>query len=140
MKRHVLVMCTGNSARSQMAEAYLRKLAGDRLEVSSAGTEPASEIHPMTRTVLAEDGIDLGNRRPRDYRDFLGKLPVHTLIVVCDGAAKACPAVWPGMHERHAWPFDDPAAIAGSEGERLAGFRTIRDQIRARIADWVAEL
>jgi arsenate reductase len=140
MKRHVLVMCTGNSARSQMAEAYLRKLAGDRLEVSSAGTEPASEIHPMTRTVLAEDGIDLGNRRPRDYRDFLGKLPVHTLIVVCDGAAKACPAVWPGMHERHAWPFDDPAAIAGSEEERLAGFRTIRDQIRARIADWVAEL
>jgi arsenate reductase len=140
MKRHVLVMCTGNSARSQMAEAYLRKLAGDRLEVSSAGTEPASEIHPMTRAALAEDGIDLGNRRPRDYRDFLGKLPVHTLIVVCDGAAKACPAVWPGMHERHAWPFDDPAAIAGSEEERLAGFRTIRDQIRARIADWVAEL
>jgi len=123
-----------------MAEAYLRKLGGDRLEVASAGTEPATEVHPLARAVLLEDGIDLGDRKPRDYREFLGRLPVHTLIVVCDGAAKACPATWPGVYERHAWPFEDPAAIQGSEDERLAGFREIRDQIRWRVADWLAGL
>jgi len=139
-RRHVLVLCTGNSARSLMTEAYLRRFAGDRLEVESAGTEPAAEIHPMTRAVLLEDGIDLGERGPRDYREFLGRLPVHTLIVVCDGAAKACPAVWPGMFERLQWPFEDPAALAGSEAERLAGFRRIRDQIRDRARAWTAEI
>jgi arsenate reductase (thioredoxin) len=139
-RRHVLVLCTGNSARSVMTEAYLRRLAGDRLEVASAGTEPAAEIHPMTRAVLLEDGIDLGERLPQDYREFLGKLPVHTLIVVCDGAAKACPAVWPGMHERQQWPFEDPAALEGTEEERLAGFRRIRDQIRDRVTAWTAEI
>jgi arsenate reductase len=139
-RRHVLVLCTGNSARSVMTEAYLRRFGGDRLEVASAGTEPAAEIHPMTRAVLLEDGIDLGERRPRDYREFLGKLPVHTLIVVCDGAAKSCPAVWPGMYERHQWPFEDPASFAGTEEERLAGFRRIRDQIRDRASGWTAEI
>lgn len=133
----VLVLCSGNSARSQMAEAFLRLHGRDRFAVHSAGTEPAAEVHPLTVRVMRERGIDLSGRRPRHLRDYLGTLPVHTLIIVCDGAARSCPAVWPGAQQRLLWPFEDPAAVEGSEAERLEAFRRIRDAIEARVVDWL---
>lgn len=135
----ILVLCTGNSARSQMAQAYLsRELAGS-IDVYSAGTEPAKEVHPMTLKVLEEAGFDLEDRTPKGFRQFLGHLPVHTLIIVCDGAAKACPAAWPGVMERLFWPFEDPAAAEGSEEEKLQKFREIRDQIEAKVKSYVSQ-
>ena len=138
--RGVLVLCTGNSCRSQITEAFLRHHGGDRLEVYSAGTEPAGEIHPLVYTVMAEKGLDLAGQRPKEYRCYLGRIPVHTLIIVCDGAAKACPAVWPGAMERIFWPTDDPAAFEGDAEEALAEFRRVRDELEARVREFVAGL
>jgi arsenate reductase len=135
----ILVLCTGNSCRSQIAAAYLEKLGGDRLAVYSAGTEPANDIHPLTRVVLAEDGIDIGDRTPADYRDYLGRISVYYLAIVCDGAAKSCPSVWPGVMERLLWPFEDPAAFEGSHDEKLVRFRRVRDQIKDKVETWVSE-
>jgi len=135
----ILVLCTGNSCRSQIAAAYLRELGGDRFRVYSAGTEPTDRVHPLTIEVLAEDGIDIGDVTPTDYREYLGRIPVHYLITVCDGAAKACPAVWPGVRERLPWPFEDPAAFEGSPEETIDKFRQVRDQIKTRVRDWLAE-
>jgi arsenate reductase len=135
----ILVLCTGNSARSQMAETFLRDAVDPEIPVMSAGTEPAERVHPLTDTVMAEAGFDLSGRRPRHLRDFLGKVPVRTVIIVCDGAAKSCPAAWPGAFERLLWPFEDPAACTGSDAERLARFRQVRDAIRERVRAWVAE-
>ena len=139
-KLSVLVLCTGNSCRSQMAEAYLRHLGGQRLEVASAGTEPAAAVHPLTLRVMAEDGLDLGSHRPKTYRQFLVDRQIDYLIVVCDGAARACPTAWPGVGTRLAWPFDDPAILEGSESEVLAGFRRVRDEIKGRVRRWIARL
>lgn len=133
----VLVLCTGNSARSQMAEAFLRLHGADRFPVYSAGTEPAAEVNPLTVQVMQERGIDLSGSRPRHLRQYLGTLPIHTVIIVCDGAAKSCPAVWPGAQRRLMWPFGDPAAVEGSEAERLEAFRRIRDEIEARVVEWL---
>ncbi len=134
----ILVLCTGNSARSQIAAAYLTKYLGDRFDVHSAGSEPAREIHPLAIAVMAEEGIVVGGE-PTDYREYLGSLTPAYLIIVCDGAARACP-VWPGPTERLLWPFEDPAAAEGSDEERLARFRVVREQIRDRIRDWAAHL
>ena len=136
----VLVLCTGNSCRSQITEAFLRQQVGDRYEVYSAGTEPASEIHPRVYTVMAEKGLDLAGQQPRDYREFLGRIPVHTVIIVCGGAAESCPAVWPGVMERLLWPTDDPAAFEGDEEETLAEFRRVRDELEGRVLEFVASL
>ena len=133
----VLVLCTGNSARSQMAEAFLRRHGGGRFPVYSAGTEPAAEIHPLTVEVMRERGIDLAGRRPEHVDRYLGTIPVHTVIIVCDGAAKSCPAIWPGAQRRLLWPFEDPAAFAGSEEERRAKFRKLRDAIEERVVGWL---
>jgi arsenate reductase len=130
--RSILVLCTGNSARSQMAQCLLGRHLGDGVEVYSAGTEPAERIHPLTIEVLEEVGFDLEGRVPIDCREYLGSLDVHTLITVCEAAAKSCPAVWPGVYERLQWPFEDPAAFVGTEAEQLARFREIRDAIDAR--------
>lgn len=138
LKPGVLVLCTGNSARSQMAAAFLRRQVGERFPVYSAGTAPAERIHPLTTAVMKEAGIDLEGERPRHFKDYLGRLPVHTLIIVCDGADKSCPAVWPGAYERLRWPFEDPAAAGGSEEEKLGKFREVRDAIEARVEAWVA--
>jgi arsenate reductase len=135
----VLVLCTGNSARSQMAEALLRRRLDVRTPVYSAGTEPAERVHPLAVRVLREAGLDVSGLRPKHFRDYLGRLPVHTVIIVCDGANKSCPTVWPGAYERLFWPFEDPAAFAGSDDERLAKFREIRDAIAARIDAWLEE-
>jgi arsenate reductase len=136
----VLVLCTGNSCRSQMAEAFLRQHGGDRFEVYSAGTEPAGEIHPLVHTVMAERGLDLSRHYPKDCRDFLGTIAVHTLIIVCDGAARSCPTVWPGVTQRLIWPTDDPAAFAGDGEQTLAEFRRVRDELEGRVLEFLESL
>ena len=135
-QKTVLVLCTGNSCRSQMAAAYLSAYGGERLEVESAGTEPAKSVHPLTAAVMAEDGFDLSGRRPSDYRPFVGR-SVDYLISVCDAAATTCSTGWPGVGERLVWSFADPAAFRGSPDETLAEFRRVRDEIKARIQDWL---
>lgn len=135
-KTRVLFLCTGNSARSQMAEAFLRKFAGERFEVYSAGLEPKG-IHPYTRQVLAEVGLDISQQTSKDLSLYLGKVHFGYLITVCANAEQRCP-VFPGLGMRLHWPFDDPAAIGGSEVERLNGFRRVRDEIAARVQAWLA--
>lgn len=134
--RSILVLCTGNSARSQMAAAFLERYAGDRFDVYSAGTVPASEVHPMAIEVMRERGLAIEGE-PEDYRKYLGELSPYFLIIVCDGAAKSCPAVWPGSMERLLWPFEDPAAAEGTDAERLARFREVRDEIDLKIRTWL---
>ena len=136
-KPKVLFLCTGNSARSQMAEAFLRKFAGDRFDVYSAGLEP-KEINPFTIRVMDERGIDLNGQYSKDLRQFIGQMHFGYLITVCDRAAEKCP-IFPGMGERLHWSFEDPAAFEGSDQEKLARFRVIRDQIEAQIEAWLAE-
>jgi arsenate reductase len=136
---NVLFLCTGNSARSQMAEAILRHRAGDRFSAHSAGTEPKG-VHPLTVRVLAESGIATDGLRSKGVQEFLGRMPLRHVIVVCSDADKKCPTAWPGVVDRQFWPFDDPAAAQGSEEQRLAEFRRIRDQIDRRIAAWLDEV
>lgn len=136
-KPGVMVLCTGNSCRSQMAEALLRHHAGDRFTIYSAGTEPADEIHPMAITVMAEKGLNLAGQEPKHLRQYLGHVPIHTIIIVCDQASTTCPAVWPGAHERLLWPQDDPAKAVGTGEERLAKFREVRDALERTILDWL---
>lgn len=138
-KPALLVLCTGNSCRSQMAEAFLRAETGDRFDVYSAGSEPAEEVHPLAIRAMAELGHDLSDHRPKGIQELLGRVPVRFLFIVCDSAAKSCPSVWPGVLDRFAWPFDDPARATGTEEERLAVFRRVRDEIRERFSAWVAE-
>jgi arsenate reductase (thioredoxin) len=136
-KPRVLFLCTGNSARSQMAEAFLRHDAGDRFEAHSAGLEPR-DIHPYTRQVMAEIGFDLAGHRSKNLDEYLGKMHFGYLITVCSNAEKNCP-LFPGVSVREYWPFDDPAAYEGTEEERLAKFREVRDLIRSRVQAWIAQ-
>lgn len=138
-KPNILVLCTGNSCRSQMAEGFLRHHAGDRFNVVSAGTRPAERVHPLAVRVMAEAGVDIAGQKPTDVKEYLGRLPVRYLIIVCDSAHEECPRVFPGVMNRLFWPFDDPAALQGSESEVLAGFRRIRDEIRTKIVAWLAD-
>ena len=137
-KQRVLFLCTGNSARSQMAEAILRKYAGDRFEAYSAGLKPKG-IHPLTVQVMKEKGYDLGRQFSKSVDDYLGKVLMQTLITLCDDAEKNCPTVWPGVITRLHWSFEDPAAFEGTEEQKLAKFRQVRDQIEQRIKEWAAE-
>jgi len=138
-KRNVLFLCTHNSARSQMAEAFLRKYAGDKFDVYSAGLEP-TEIDPMTHEVMREVGIAMEGQYAKGVETYLGKLLVNHLIIVCEMANSRCPHSWPGVYERLFWPFDDPAAMEGSHEERLQKFRQIRDQIEQRVKSWLMEI
>lgn len=138
-KTTVLFLCTGNSARSQMAEAWLKKIAGDRLAVYSAGYEPQG-INPFTRKVMEEVGIDLSGQSSKGVEEFLGKMKLDYLITVCDRAEKNCPTAFPGIRQRLFWPFADPAAVQGDDSAKLAQFRDIRDQIEARIRLWLREM
>lgn len=130
-KQRVLFVCTHNSARSQMAEGWLRHLAGDRFEAHSAGTE-ATQVHPLAIRVMAEVGIDISGQRSKTIEEYLGQ-PFDWVITVCDQAAEACP-VFPGGGERLHWSLPDPSKATGSEDQRLAVFRQVRDAIRERIA------
>ena len=136
-KTRVLFLCTGNTARSQMAEAFLREYGGDRFEAYSAGLEP-SVIHPYTRRVMEEVGLDLSEQHSKDLAEYMGKVHFGYLITVCANAEKRCPSVFPGMGQRLHWPFEDPAAFVGSEEEKLAKFREVRDQVDRRIQEWLA--
>jgi arsenate reductase len=140
-KRNVLFLCTHNSSRSQMAEAFLRKYAGDRFNVYSAGLDP-TEVHPMTRQVMQEVGIDLGDRQAKGVETYLGKLLVSYLIVVCETANHRCPRTWPGLEiqKRLFWPFDDPVTAQGTEEEKLRKFREVRDKIEQQIRSWLTEV
>ena len=130
-KPRVLFLCTGNSCRSQMAEGFLRKYAGGRFEVHSAGTLPKDEVHPLAVRVMQEAGIDISRQRPKGIDKYLGREAVRHLLIVCDNANKSCPRVWPGTFTRTYMPFDDPAEAEGDEEERLAAFRRVRDEIEA---------
>jgi arsenate reductase len=135
----VLFLCTGNSARSQMAEGFLRHEAGESFDVYSAGTEPKG-VNPLAVRVMREVGIEIGGHRSKHLREYLGRLPVRYLIIVCSDADRACPASWPGVSQRLLWPFDDPAAAEGTEDEKLTAFRRVRDQIGTRIREWLREI
>jgi arsenate reductase len=139
-KPNVLLLCTGNSCRSQMAEGFLREYGGDRFSAMSAGTAPAERVHPMAVEVMAEKGIDISKQSPKDVGQFLGRLPVRHLVVVCDGANEKCPRIFPGMMNRMFWPFDDPAAFVGSPEDTREKFRAVRDQIELRVQTWLEEM
>ena len=139
-KQKVLFLCTGNSARSQMAEGFLRSMAGDHFEPLSAGMEARDEIHPMAVQVMREIDIDISNQRPKGLEEYLGKELIHFLIVVCNKANETCPRIWPGLmsqENRYYWPFDDPAEAEGTEEKKLNVFRRVRDEIKEKIAEWV---
>ena len=130
----VLFLCTHNSARSQMAEGFLRAMAGDRFEAGSAGTEKTS-VNPLAIRAMAELGIDLGGHTSKLYVDVASQAWDY-LITVCDDANERCPWV-PGSVQRLHWSFPDPSRATGSEEERLAVFRRVRDQIQERLTDWL---
>jgi arsenate reductase (thioredoxin) len=135
----VLFLCTGNSARSQIAEGFLRKLGGNRFEVFSAGLEPKG-IHPLTLKVMEEEGIDMVNQRSKHLDEYMGKIHFSYVITVCGNADKNCPAVFPGAGMRIHWDFNDPAAYDGSADEKIGKFREVRDKIRERIILWLDEI
>jgi len=132
----VLFLCTHNSARSQLAEALLRHRAGDRYRACSAGVQPG-RVHPLTIRVLEEVGIDATNLKSKGLDAVLGKANVQTAIVVCAQAAESCPRLYPFAREILQWPFDDPSRVQGAEELRLAAFRRTREEIDAKIRDWL---
>jgi protein-tyrosine-phosphatase/DNA-binding transcriptional ArsR family regulator len=136
-RQRVLFLCTHNSCRSQMAEALLARRAGDRFEAESAGLEPRA-IHPLTRKALTEIGVSLVGKRSRTISDIAGKAHFDVLITVCPNA-EARSKVFPGVVRRLHWPFEDPAETEGSDSERSERFRIVRDQIDARILEWLQE-
>ena len=124
----VLILCTGNSCRSHLAEGILRVAAGDFVEVASAGSKPAGYVHPLAIRVMQEIGIDISEHHSKHLSEFLDR-PVQTVITVCGNADQVCPMFLGQMH-RHHWGFDDPAQAIGTEDEQLAIFRRVRDEIR----------
>lgn len=136
-KERVLILCTGNSARSQMAEGLLRHDAGDRFEVFSAGTRPG-QVRPEAITVMSELGIDISDHHSKAVDEFIGQ-HFDYLLTVCDNARASCP-VFPGQVIRLHQSFDDPAEIQGSNEERLAVFRRVRDELRTYLTDFPADL
>jgi arsenate reductase len=136
-RKKVLFLCTGNSCRSQIAEAWLRLLGGDRFEVFSAGLAPHG-VNPLTIAVMEELGVDLSEHRSKHIDEFIGKIDFDYLITVCGNADERCP-FFPGMGTRLHWPFEDPAAFQGPPDQKLAKFREVRDQIKQKIQSWLRE-
>lgn len=137
-KDAVLFLCTGNSARSQMAEAILKHLAGDRFDVYSAGLDPRP-IHPLTIEVMREAGVEMTGQYPKSVSEFLGKVAIRYPIAVCAAAEKQCPRVWPFGGTMVGWAIDDPAAVKGSDQSRLDAFREARETVRNRIEGWLSQ-
>ena len=135
-KPRVLILCTGNSCRSHMAEGILRSVAGDILEVCSAGSHPAGYVHPLAIRALAESGLDISGHHSKHLDEFLTQ-DVETVITVCGKADQVCP-MFPGQVNRHHFPFDDPAHVEGSDDEQFAVFRRVRDEIRAVFGAYAA--
>ena len=135
-RKRILFLCTGNSARSQMAEGLLRHEAGECFEVFSAGTRP-SLVRPEAIAVMNEIGIDISGNRSKSIDEFVGQ-NLDTVITVCDNAKESCP-VFPGKTQRLHWPFEDPASVEGTEDQRKDAFRKIRDRIHGRIMVFLGE-
>jgi arsenate reductase len=125
----ILVLCTGNSCRSHMAEGILRAASKGAFEVASAGSKPAGYVHPLAIKALSENGIDISQHTSKHMKDFLDR-KVETVITVCGHVDQACP-IYPGQVNRHHWPFVDPAHAPGNEEEQMKVFREVRDQIRS---------
>ena len=132
----VLFLCTTNSARSQMAEAFLKKYGGDKFEAYSAGLEP-KPIHPYTEQVMQEIGVPLTNQYSKSFREYMGKVHFAYLITVCAEAEKNCPTTFPGVGQRLHWIFEDPAAFEGSDEEKVAKYREVRGKIEQEIKKWL---
>lgn len=124
----VLILCTGNSCRSHFAEGILRAAAGDLIQVASAGSHPAGYVHPLAIEVMSEIGIDIFEHRSKHLGEFLNQ-QVETVITVCGKADQACP-MFPGQVNRYHWSFDDPAQASGTDEEKMAVFRQVRDEMR----------
>lgn len=135
MKQRALILCTVNSARSQMAEGLLRALAGERFDVFSAGTKPSS-VNPLAIEAMAQRGIDISDHRSKHLSEFLGQ-PFDYVITVCDNAAETCP-VFPGKTERIHWSLPDPASIEGTHADKLAFFGQIRDELENHFREWLS--
>ena len=135
---NILILCAKNSARSQMAEALFRKHCGARFDVYSAGLE-ASQIHPLAVRVMEEIGLPLTEQRSKDAREYLGRLAVRHLVVVCARTERECPRLFPGAVRQYSWPFPDPVEVEGPLETRLTAFREIRDGIERRILKWLRD-
>ena len=137
-KTKVLFLCTGNSARSQMAEAFLRKYGEEQFEAYSAGLEP-KDINPYTNRVMEEIGVSLSGQYSKHVKEYMGKVHFGHLITVCGEAEQNCPTAFPSIGQRIHWSFEDPAAFVGTDEEKLTKFREVRDQIEQRIKSWLSE-
>ncbi len=136
MRTKVLCLCTGNSCRSQMAEGFLRSYGNDMYEAHSAGTKP-SMLNPLAVEVMREIGIDISRQRSKNVTDYLGThFPI--IVTVCDNAREQCP-IFPGPSIRDHWPFEDPAVAEGTQEQRLAVFRRVRDAMKDRVLMFVAQ-
>jgi len=136
-KMRVLILCTGNSARSQMAEGLLRHMGGTRYEVFSAGTKPVG-VNSLAIEVMREKGIDISKQRSKSVAEFAGQ-QFATVITVCDKAAEECP-IFPGAPQRAHWSLPDPAAVSGTREEKLGAFRKVRDELERRIQSFVSSM
>ncbi len=130
-KKRVLVLCTGNSCRSQMAEGWINHLLGESWEAHSAGTAPAARVHPLAVRAMAEAGVDISGGKPQHVRIYLDQ-PWDLVVTVCDSAQETCPAFPRPVEKRHL-SFFDPAAAEGTADEKMAVFRRVRDEIRDRL-------
>ena len=137
-KPKVLFLCTGNSGRSQMAETILRAQAGDQFDIYSAGVEPKGYILPEVLAVMRERGYDMNGQSSKSVKEYLGRVHFAYVITLCSDAEENCPTVFLTMGTHAHWPFDDPAAFDGPEAEHLVFVRQIRDQIEARLQQWLA--
>jgi arsenate reductase len=134
----ILILCTGNSCRSQMAEGILKHKEGDLIRVESAGSKPSGSVHPLAIRAMGEIGIDISGCRSKHLSEFLNS-KVHTVITVCGYADQACP-IFPGMVKRYHWGFDDPVKATGSEEEVFAVFCRVRDEIREVFGAYAAAI
>ena len=134
----ILILCTGNSCRSHLAEGILRAATGGRINVASAGSQPAGHVHPMAVEVMKEIDIDISTHTSKHLNEFL-EYDIRTVITVCSNAASECP-VFPGQTQKHHWPFDDPAKAEGDDEEKRAIFRRVRDEIREKFEAYAREL
>ena len=132
----ILILCTGNSCRSHLAEGLLRAAVGEHYRVASAGSRPAGYVHPLAIRAMSEIGLDISAHHSKHMDEFLSQ-DVETVITVCGNADQACP-IFPGQLNRHHWPFDDPAHATGTEEEQLAVFRRVRDEIKSVFGAYAA--
>lgn len=136
MAKRVLILCTGNSCRSQMAEELWNMLGNGEWEAHSAGSKPAGYVHPLAIRAMAELDVDLSAHRSKSLDEFVDQ-PFDLVVTVCDNARESCP-VFPGAAQTLHWPFDDPADATGSDDEKMTTFRRVRDEIREKIRSFLA--